>query len=315
MTKIYQNKLLYPEILWEKPVNYYGPGAGRILVVAGSRRAAGKALLTCEAAFRSGTGILTLAFPEELKGSFLGILPESMTLALPQTHSGSLAKKTQRSIVEQSASTDLVIIGPGLSTNMETTQLICGLLQKIKKPLVIDGDGLRALVHGLKSEKVTTRKEKTNRYFRAIRSEVVVTPDIGIASKLLDALGAEKEKTKPAYIEKNREGATKTISDTLGATVVLKGRYPIVCDGKKTIIDKTNSPDTSNAEEDVLPGIIGSFLARRPQKRLESITTAVYLHSLAIRLAKEGLRKRPVRAGDIIKFLPKAIKISEKEQE
>ncbi len=314
MIKIYQNKLLYPEILWEKSVSYYGPGAGRILIVAGSRGDAGKALMTCEAAFRSGTGTLTLAFPEELRDLFLGILPESMTLALPQTHSGSLSKESQKFIIEQSASADLVIIGPGLSTNMETAQMICELLQKIKKPLVIDDDGLGALINGLRSKKTLVEKEKTNRFFQITKSEVIITPDIRAASKILDALGAKKEESKQTHIEKNKEKAIEKISDVLGVTVILKGKGPVVCNGKKIIVDKTNSSDVSDTKEDVLSGIVGSFLARRPKKKLESIATAIYLHSLAVKLAKEELKRQSLRAGDIIKFLPKAIKISEKEQ-
>jgi len=314
MKPIYQTKLLYPEILWERPVHYYKSKAGRVLVVAGSRGMAGAALLTCEAAFRSGTGIVTLAFPEELKNSFTGILPEAMTLALPQTHSGSLARKSKELILEQLKSTDLIVIGPGLSTNTETVQLVWGLLQEVKKPIVIDADALKAIAYGIDAIRSRDGVELVGAYFKKIETKIILTPHPGEAGKILSALGINKPKTKPEYIERNKAESAQVISEKLNATVILKGHNTTIVSPRKIIIDKVGGPELATAGSgDVLSGIVGSFVAQNPQKSFGAIATAVYLHSLAGKLAKETLGERSVKAGDIIKYLPKAIKKAEME--
>ena len=314
MKPIYQAKLLYPEILWERPVHYYKSKAGRILVVAGSRGVAGAALLTCEAAFRSGTGIVTLAFPEELKDSFTGVLPEAMTLALPQTHSGSLSKKALQSIMEQMKSTDIVIIGPGLSTNTETVQLVWQLIREIEKTIILDADGLKALAYGIDAVRSKDGKEGVIRLFKNLRPKLILTPHPGEASKILTALGTEKNLSKSEYIDKHKIAAAEIIFETTGALTVIKGYETVIYNGKKLIIDKIGGPELATAGSgDVLAGVIGSFVAQNPKKPLKATATAVYLHSLAGKIAKDNTTERSVTASDIIRYLPEAIRTSEAE--
>src|SRR3990172_12459739 len=115
-----QDKILYPDILWKRPVYFYKAKAGRLLILAGSQGKSGAAILTSEAAFRSGTGVLTLGFPEGLKNVYKGLLPDAMTLPLAETPSHSLAKRSEKEILEYVDSVDLAVIGPGLSQNAET---------------------------------------------------------------------------------------------------------------------------------------------------------------------------------------------------
>jgi NAD(P)H-hydrate epimerase len=312
MKTIYQNKLLYPEILWERPVHYYKSQAGRILVIAGSRGMQGAALLACESIFRSGTGILTLAFPEELKNAYTGILPEAMTLALPQTHSGSLSRKAKSLIVEQLRAVDLVLIGPGLSTNTETVQLIWELLTEMRKPLVLDADGLKALAYGIDAIRGKEGIEKVQEYFKNIKSKIIITPHPGETAHIMEALGAEKNKCKTNYIEHHKEEVASYIYDNIGTLVILKGNGTIIYNGKSVVIDKIGGPELATAGSgDVLSGIVASFVSQNPTKYLKASATAVYLHSLAGKLAKEELGERSVMAGDIIRFLPQAIKKAE----
>lgn len=312
MKPIYQNKLLYPEIIWERPVHYYKSKAGRILVIAGSRGMAGAALLTCEAAFRSGTGMVTLAFPEELKDSFAGILPEAMTLALPQTHSGSLAKKAFPQIIEQVKSSDLVIIGPGISTNTETVQLVWQILQEVSIPLVVDADALKALAYGIEIIRSKEGVMGIEKYFNSMNKSLILTPHPGEAAKIITAFGEKNNLKKADYIEKHKIEATKAIYNKVNSLIVLKGHETNIYNGKEFIIDKVGGPELATAGSgDVLSGIIGTFVAQNPKKIFKATITAVYLHSLAGKKAKESSNERSVTASDIIRFLPKAIKESE----
>lgn len=312
---IYQTKLLYPEILWERPVNFYKSKAGRVLLIAGSRGMTGAALLSAEASFRSGTGILTLAFPEELKGIYKDILPEAMTLPLTQTHSGSIARGALKTLKEQLKVSDVVVMGPGLSENTETIQLVWELLKEIETPVVIDADAIKALAHGIEAVRAKEGEKKVKELFSSLKARSILTPHPGEASKLMRSLGKEKRVSKPEYIEKHKIEIGKAISESLSSCVVLKGHDTTIVSRKGNIvIDKIGGPELATAGTgDVLSGIIGSFVAQNPGKVFKATATAVYLHSLAGRLAKEALGERSVTASDIIKHLPKAIKESDNE--
>jgi NAD(P)H-hydrate epimerase len=313
MEVIYQNKLLYPEILWERPVHHYNSKAGRILVIAGSRGTQGMALLVCETIFRCGTGILTLAFPEELRTSYVGILPPEMTLALPQTHSGSLARAAKEQIAEQFRAVDLVLIGPGLSTNTETVQLIWELLPLLNKPLVIDGDGLKALGYGIDAIRSKDGIEKVREYFANLKTKIIICAQTNNISQIMEALGEEKPKCKADYINKHQGEIAEIICKKLGVTLILKGSETIIFGGKKLIINKLPDYNGNIFNKEILSGIVSSFVAQNPTKPLEASAVAVYLDALAEKKAIAEAGTRPLVAHDIVRNLPQAIKESESQ--
>ncbi|MDD5344726.1 MAG: NAD(P)H-hydrate dehydratase, partial [Smithella sp.] len=63
---------------------------------------------------------------------------------LPQeeTEAGGIALKNKNALLDIAAKVDMVIIGPGLSLQEETVMLVRELTEKIRVPLLIDGDGL-----------------------------------------------------------------------------------------------------------------------------------------------------------------------------
>lgn len=315
MDKLIQNKLLYPEILWERPVHFYKSKAGKILVLAGSKGMHGAATLVCEAVFRSGTGILTLGFPDTLKNIYKEILPEAMTKALPSTISGSLAKRGEEEIVELAKAHDVVIMGPGLSTNAETIQLIWQLLFKIQKPVVLDADGLTALAKGIEVIRSKESEDFLVDYFSKINSPLIITPHPGEAARILTAAKFETVKKIDAnWIENHKEEAGSILSAKLGVLAVIKGHNTVITGKNKTIVNRVGGPELSTAGTgDVLSGIIGSFIGQNQDKITEATATAVYLHGLSGTMAKKKIGERSVIASDIIRYLPEAIKRAEEE--
>jgi NAD(P)H-hydrate epimerase len=313
---IYQEKLLFPEILWERPVHYYKSQAGKVLVLAGSSGMTGAAILTCEAVFRSGTGVLLLGFPEKTKEFYKEVLPEAMTLPLPSTYSGSLAKKAEGLILGESKASDVIIIGPGLSTNSETVHLIWELVFKLEKPVVLDADGLSALAQGIAVMRSKESEDFMSDFFAKRRDPLIITPHPGEAFRILDAakLTALKDvKLTPDYVEKHKEKISRILSDALNCFVILKGHNTnIVEPSGRQVVNLIGGPELAKAGTgDVLSGIVGSFVAQNPDEVFEAAATAVYLHGLAGEIAKEALSDRSVMASDVIKYLPQAIKKAE----
>ncbi len=309
---IYQDKPLYPKLLWQRPVHFYKAEAGKILVLAGSKGMTGAAILTCEAVFRSGTGILILGFPEGLRSIYSEILPEAMTLELPETPSVSLAKKADTLILENARTCDVVIIGPGLSQNAETIQLIWELIFAIDKPIVLDADGITALAKGIDVMRTHESEEFLENYFAKKPGQLIITPHPGEAAKLASALRLDK-KYVSKYIENHKSEAAEILAEKLGCIVVLKGHNTAIATNMgKTIITRLGGPELATAGSgDVLSGVIGSFIGQNPGRLVEAATTAVYLHSLAGVIAKEKIGERSVIASDIIRYLPEAIKKAE----
>lgn len=315
---INQTKPLYPKLLWNRPVHFYKTEAGRILVLAGSKGMTGAAILTCEAVFRSGTGILLLGFPKSLKTIYKEILPEAMTLELEETPSISLAKKAEEEILAQARTSDVVIIGPGLSTNAETIQLVWQIVLEIEKPIVLDADGLTALAKGIEVMRTRESTDFVVDYFKKLKGTLIITPHPGEAARILNAAKFDEYKNgkiKADYIENHKEQIAPFLADRLNAIVVLKGHDTVIAEPNgRVVINRVGGPELATAGSgDVLSGIVGSFIGQNTNQIFEAVCTAVYLHGLAGRLAKDVVGERSVLASDVIRYLPKAIKQAENE--
>jgi len=310
----FQDKLLYPNILWKRPVNVYAAGAGKILIIAGSKGMTGEAMITCEAVFRSGTGVLLLGYPESLSATYKGILSGAMTLELPETPSHTLAKTSQTLIEENAHSCDVVIIGPGLSHNAETTQLIWELIFSITKPIVLDSDGISALIKGI--DVLLSKESDTflQQYFKSRNNELSLIINLGEAARIATSLKLDKKFTT-RYIEDNPEEVCLTISDILSCNVILRGNSTLLVNYTGgIIINRLGALGlATKGSSDVLSGIIGSFIGQNPEKHPEAMATGIFLYDMAAKVATEKVGNRDILPSDIIRFLPEAIKEAENE--
>ena len=108
-----------------RPAASHKGSYGRVLVVAGSTGMTGAAALASEAALRAGAGLVTLATPKHLNPILEGLLPEVMTLPLPETEAGSLTVSATSAILEFAEKTKSVLaIGPRTFTTPRNS-LIC----------------------------------------------------------------------------------------------------------------------------------------------------------------------------------------------
>lgn len=304
---IYQDKLLYPEILWERPVHYYKAQAGKAFLLAGSKGTAGTAILSLEAIFRSGTGILTLGFPDILQGDLKNILPEAMALPLPSTLSGSIAKAAHKEIVSQVKSCDVCVLGPGLSTNAETTQLIWELAFEIEKPVILEADGVTAFARGIEVMRGKESLEFLDEYMTKRKGDLVIAVRPGEVEKIIKAGKFEEFKDKKIdlkYVEAHKRELTRFLAEKLNAIVILSDNETVISQkGERLVVNRS-----SGEEIGILAGMIGSFMAQNSDKMFEAICTAAYLYGKVGEIAKKKIGDRKLIASDIIRYLPEAIK-------
>lgn len=279
------------DIFLRKPNTHKGD-YGRIFIIAGSLGYTGAAILCANSAMRSGAGLVTLGLPLSLSTiAAKRALLEVMIKPLPETKQKTLSVTAYRQIYDFSKKADVLAIGPGLSRNPSTQKLVRKIIIKINKPLVIDADGLNALIGHLD-------------LFSSIihhPSSIILTPHPGEFSRLIN---------KPiGYIQKNRESLAKSFAYDYNTILVLKGHKTVVASpDKKIYVNSSGNPGMSSAGSgDVLTGMLAAFLCQGLDG-FEAVKLGVYLHGLAGDLAAEEKTQVGMIASDIIDKIPKAIK-------
>ncbi len=259
---------------------------GYLCVIAGSLGLTGAAILTCEAALRAGVGMVTLGIPRSLNLAAEARLTETMTRPLPETSSQSLSLKAFDEIAEMVDGMNCVAVGPGLSTNPETQELVRKLASEIDIPMVIDADGLNSLAGHI--DILSARKAPT-----------IVSPHPGEMSRLTGLSITE--------IQKKRERIAAFCAADWGVVVVLKGAPSLVAtsDGE-LFINTTGNPGMSTAGSgDVLTGILAALLCQGMES-LDAAVLGTYLHGLAGDAAAERFTELAMVAGDMVHCLPRA---------
>ena len=136
----------------------------------------GAATLTCQAALKSGAGLVTLGIPQRLNSVMEAKLTEVMTLPLPDTEEGTLDLTAEQPICNYADQKQQVLaIGPGLSRHSNTGALIHRLANKLSHPMTIDADGLNAF-----SEEPALLLRLSQQNDR----QMVITPHLGEMSRL-----------------------------------------------------------------------------------------------------------------------------------
>lgn len=296
MERLTQDKIIFPEIIWQRPQNMHKRQAGKILIIAGSKGMSGAGLLTVEAAFRTGIGLVVFGYPTNLKEVYRQVLPEMMSLILPETPAGSLSLKALDEIIKSSEDVDVVVLGPGLTRNSETVSLIQQAVTKIDKPLIIDADGLNAIAEDGPDDIFPDRPGPT-----------IITPHYGEMGRLI--------KMSPQEVEDDKYILSKRYAKDWNIILVLKGHETLITEpGGKQVINKSGGPGLATAGAgDVLSGIIGTLCSQNKDKLFEATASAVYLHGLAGDLAAKEIGERSVMASDVINLLPSALKQAESQ--
>ncbi|HXV18600.1 MAG TPA: NAD(P)H-hydrate dehydratase [Candidatus Omnitrophota bacterium] len=260
---------------------------GRVLVLAGSERMPGAAVLASSAALRSGAGLVTLASPKALKKAFVRIPHEIMRLPLASTARGTVTAGAFADILRyiQKRRINSLAVGPGLTEEPGPAACVRRIILSVSVTTVLDADGLNAF------------KGKTS-LLKNHAGPLILTPHHGEFKRLF---GEEMPQNGKARLT-----LAKRLSKFYDVVLVLKGHRTLVVDGDRAYVNHTGNPGLAKGGSgDVLTGIIASFVAQGLDP-YEAARWAVYFHGRAADIAVKRTGELGLTASDVIEALPKA---------
>ena len=184
---------------------------------------------------------------------------------------------------------DFVVLGPGMSLQNETQELVRRLVGAVERPLLLDGDGITAVCGA--EDLVCQRRVPT-----------ILTPHMGEMSRLAGLSVGD--------IEADRVGVVRQMSSRLSAIIVLKGAHSLIGypDGRVFVNLSGNSGMATAGSGDVLTGTIAA-MAGIGLPVEEAVRQGVFLHGLAGDLAAEAEGQDGMTAQSILEHVGTAVKL------
>jgi NAD(P)H-hydrate epimerase len=264
---------------------------GHLLILAGSLGKTGAAVMAGKAALRAGAGLVTVGTAQSCLPIIARSMMELMTEPLPETKEKTIAKEAVSKAVKLLPTKDALLIGPGISTHPSTADFVLSLLSKVKCPVVIDADALNVLAGHLD-------------VLKSLAGRAVLTPHPGEFARLL-GLSVKN-------VLDNRLELLPQFAEKYRVYLVLKGYRTLIANPRgKVYINPTGNPGmASGGSGDVLSGMIASLIIQEKDV-LGATLAAVYLHGLSGDIGADRLGERSLVAGDLIRYLPQALKMME----
>jgi NAD(P)H-hydrate epimerase len=264
----------------DRPKDAHKGTFGTSLIIAGSREYPGAAILAGTAAYRIGSGLVTLAVPEGIYQGLIKTLPEATWIPL-EDEDGGIAETGSGQILSALEKPTACLIGPGFGTREGSGKFIEAIIQLESLPsLVMDADGLRLLSF-------------IDDWQKIMPPGCVFTPHPGEMSALT---GLPVEKIQGARLEVAEEYAR-----SWRQIVLLKGAHTIIAapDGRTRILISANPALARAGSGDVLAGIITGLIAQGMDP-FEAAVCGSWIHARAGEKAAliQG-SQAAVMAGDI----------------
>jgi ADP-dependent NAD(P)H-hydrate dehydratase / NAD(P)H-hydrate epimerase len=273
---------------------------GHVLVVGGSLGKSGAAAMAGFSALRAGAGLVTVATPNSVLPTVAGFHPELMTEPLEETSDGTISVHALEWIEQLAEKKTVLAIGPGISRNEETAEVVRKIVMDSNIPIVLDADGLNAFEGRAKN--FNRKDRKGGAEVAETARTLVLTPHPGEMARLTEL--------STSAIQRDRLNIARSFAREHQLIVVLKGDRTIVAkpDGEAWVNTTGNPGMSTGGTGDILTGMIAGMLAQNPRREFEAVLAAVYLHGLAGDVARESLGEHSMVATDLVKTLPEAFR-------
>ncbi len=277
----------FASLIGPRPADSNKGNYGHVLVVGGSVGKAGSVAMAGMASLRAGAGLSTVATPKSVLPTVAGFHPELMTEPLRETPGGTISAGAEARLDLIAKGKSVVAVGPGISRDPETSELVRILVSKGDLPIVLDADGLNAF------EGVTDELSGKGRL-------LVITPHPGEMARLAGYSTAD--------VQKDRLGVARKFASEHEVIVVLKGnRTLVVQPSGESWVNTTGNPGMSTGGTgDILTGMVAAMIAQNPKEAMLAVCAAVHLHGLAGDVMRERVGEHSLVATDLLIGLPEA---------
>jgi ADP-dependent NAD(P)H-hydrate dehydratase / NAD(P)H-hydrate epimerase len=253
---------------------------GRLLVIGGSEVYSGAPTLVSLAAQRTGVDIAYLAAPAKTALAISSMTPDLITIKLEGNNLNPANMETLKPYLNM---VDAVAIGPGLGLNPETVKFVKACVdevEKAKKPLLLDADGLKAFA----------------KFKRPLKVPLVLTPHAGEYAILTGEALPENQEERVLDIQKTAK--------KLNATILVKGKVDIICSGERVKLNFTGNPGmTMGGTGDVLSGIVAGLMAQNADP-FEAAAAGAFVNGAAGDFVASEIGYHMV-ATDVIDWIPR----------
>ena len=261
---------------------------GKVLFIAGSSNYLGAPYFAAQSFLKAGGGLSYLATPGNV-AAFIGNKGSEIVFKpLKSTTSGSISLDNKQELLQFSENAEMVVIGPGISLNKETQTLVRELIAEIRKPLLIDGDGITAVASDL--DCIKKREAPT-----------ILTPHLG---EMATIVGQSIED-----ISNNKIIVLQNAAQKLNATIVLKGAHSLIgYPDRRVFINLSGNPGMATAGSgDVLTGTIAAMFGLGFTIN-DAVRMGVFMHGFAGDRAAKEKGEDGLIASDIMDQLPVSLK-------
>ena len=275
----------------QRPLDGHKGSFGRLLIAAGSERYQGAPLFTAKAAFRAGSGLVSLAVPHGVRAGAASALPEATFPRLPASSRFGHDDADRLFELMHEMKFQGLVIGPGLGeADRFVERLLTAASLSGNRPLprmVIDADGLNLLA-------------RRSNWPHLLPADTVLTPHPGEMARLMGI-------DLPTLLEQNRMEVALAQARAWQAVVVYKGAYTVIGapDGRGFLIPFANPLLGVGGSGDVLAGLIGSLVGQG-MRSVEAAAAGAYLHGAAGEIATADFGQRGMLARELIDYIPRA---------
>ena len=256
---------------------------GRVLLLCGAVGYTGAPALAARGALRTGAGLVYLGVPETVYPIIAAKLDEPVVFPLP-AREGRFSAEAIPEILRRLETSDACLIGCGMGSSGETFEVVRAVLEHASCPVVVDADGINVLQGHID-------------VLRGAACPVILTPHDGEFRRLGGTLEG-----------RSRVQAARELSQTTGATILLKGHRTVIYGPEGCYVNCTGNPGmATGGSGDVLAGIIVSLLGQglRP---VQAAAAGAWLHGAAGDRCARRLGEYGLLPTDILEELPRLLR-------
>lgn len=259
---------------------------GRVFVLGGCVGYSGAPVLAARAAVRAGAGLVTVGVPDPVWPAAAVKLDEAMPHPLPAGRTGALALAAQAPVLALAERCGACLIGPGLSRDPDSAQLVRQLLAGLPMPVILDADGINALEGHI--DVLDARRDRLT----------VLTPHDGEFARVGGDLSAG-----------DRLAAARAFAQAHGCCLVLKGHRTITAfPDASAFVNTTGNPGMAKGGSgDVLGGVLLALLGQGFPPR-EAVPLSVWIHGRAGDLCAQAIGEYGMTPSDLIARLPQVLR-------